>query len=235
MVTVSVIIPAYQEADNLAILLPKLTDVMKRSADRFEIIVADSNPPLDNTREICSRFSDVKYIQRQGGNLYGNAIRSGIQAVQYDLTVVMDADGSHSPDELPAMLKEAKKSDIVIASRYTKGGKTNNPLILIAMSLFVNIVYRIFLNINVRDISNSFRIYHSEKLKSLSLNSNNFDIVEEILIKLTNTYPGTVIRELPTYFDKRKYGNSKRNLIKFAISYAVSIYRLMKLKYNTGK
>ena len=98
------------------------------------------------------------------------------------------------------------------------------------MSWMVNTAYRICLKIKVKDISNSFRIYKAETLKKIQLQSNNFDIVEEILIKLCLTNEKYKIREVPITFEKRKLGESKRKLGKFILSYITTMRKLMKFR-----
>lgn len=229
----SVVIPAYLEAENLAELLPKLQTVLAKHCEKWEILVVDSVSPLDATPAVCARTPGVRHIARRGGNHYGDAIRTGFSEAALPYVAVMDADGSHSPEELPNMLAATGDHEIVIASRYIPGGDTRNPGILIFMSWIVNISYRLILRIPLHDISNSFRIYRREQLQKLELQSSNFEIVEEILIKLILLFPADRILETPTCFQKRKHGESKRDLVRFAFSYFSCIWRLLKLKYRT--
>ncbi|MDR2407750.1 MAG: hypothetical protein LBE13_06530, partial [Bacteroidales bacterium] len=98
-----------------------------------------------------------------------------------------------------------------------------NGLILKLMSYVLNITYRVFFNIKAKDISNSFRMYHTEQLKPLVLECNNFDIVEEIIIKLSICISPFRLLEVPVFFSQRKYGESKRDLVKFILTYMASI------------
>lgn len=225
---ISVIIPAYKEADNLRILLPKIESVLS-SIEEFEINIIDTQQPTDDTEQVCSA-NNVNYIRRIGGNTYGDAIRTGIQSAKHEYTLIMDADGSHSPEAITDLTKEADLFDLTIGSRYIDGGKTDNPAILIFMSMVVNICFRLVLGINVRDISDSFRLYKTNDLKKLQLQCSNFDIVEEILIKLATYNNNYRIREVPITFNKRQFGESKRDLVKFAISYIFTLYKLFRIK-----
>lgn len=235
MKTLSIIIPAYNEGENLEKLLPRIINTLSVQQIIYEIIVVDVVPSLDNTQNICSNFDTVNYLKRIGGNDYGDAIITGFSAAKYDYIAVMDADGSHSPEELPKMLAATDDAEVIIASRYVKGGRTDNPFILIMLSLIVNIVYQLVLQLKVRDVSNSFRIYRRKQIENLKLECKNFDIVEEILVKLQLLYPHNRVLELPTTFKKRIGGESKRQLVKFAFSYLVSIYRILKSKYQVIK
>lgn len=225
----TILLPAYLEAENLTILLPKIRTAVEKLHISYEIIVVDSQNKLDNTSEIC-HVNNVKHLARLNGDFYGDAIRTGISHSHSDKILIMDADGSHCPEELPLLYYESLKGfDLVIGSRYIKGGYTANNYLLKAMSLLVNSTYRMIFKLKVKDVSNSFRIYDGDKLRKLHLVSDNFDIVEEILIKLTNKNKTLSISEIPISFKNRKYGSSKRNLFIFAISYVISIYKLYQI------
>lgn len=213
---ISVILPAYQEEENLKEILPKLKDVLEKIKECSEILVVDTQKPMDHTSEICQNFS-VRYINRRNGNSYGDAIRTGIESSSYEWIVVMDADGSHNPSDIKRLYEKANKHnyDLVIGSRYIKGGDTHNGFILRMMSHMVNLAYRIVFHLKVKDVSNSFRLYNGKKLKSITLECQNFDVVEEILIRLKVRYPKLKIKEVPIYFNKRVHGESKRDLVKF--------------------
>lgn len=225
----SIIFPSYKEGENLSILVPTLKKYLDSFDIRYQIIVIDSIEKMDDTEEICKSLN-VEYYKRENGNTYGDAIRTGITKIQYGKTIIMDADGSHDPKYIQEMLLNSEDYDMVIGSRYIKNGKTQNNFILVFMSLAVNIMYRMFLRIKVKDVSNSFRLYDSKMLKGLELECNNFDIVEEILIKITLKYPKIKIKEVAIEFKKRVHGESKRKLLKFVVSYLITIRRLLKIK-----
>ena len=190
--------------------------------------------PLDGTEDICNLYKDscVKYIPRRGGNFYGDAIRTGIEESDGDYLIILDADGSHNPKDILRLYDEIKKNDfdVVIGSRYMKGGYTDNNFILRLMSYVLNVTYRLLFKLNVKDVSDSYRIYNLSKLKNIKLKCDNFDIVEEILIRLKRTYSDIKISEIPISFNKRVYGESKRDLFKFIFSYFKTIYRLKKME-----
>lgn len=226
----SVLLPSYNEAENLNRLLPQIKENLDKEENlEYEILVVDSIEKTDNTKEVCEE-NNVKYFNRENGNNYGDAIRTGIAKAQNDYLLIMDADGSHSPNELPKLIKNCEDYDLTIGSRYIKNGKTENNFILIFMSWVVNIAYRLCLKIKVKDISNSLRIYKAKDIKSIKLESDNFDIVEEILIKLCLNNNEYKIREVPITFEKRKQGKSKRKLMKFIFSYIKTMKRLIKIR-----
>jgi len=228
--SISVILPAYQEAENLVELLPKIKKAVSSLSQPYEILVIDTITKTDNTDEICMA-NECTYINRKHGNNYGDAIRTGIVKAANKYIVAMDADGSHNPDDIVKFYMEIEKGyDLIIGSRYISGGNSHNGIILKFMSYILNMTYRLFFRIKAKDISNSFRMYKSEQLKSLPLECDNFDIVEEIIIKLSRHVPDFKLLEIPVYFDRRNYGESKRDLVKFIFSYLTTIKRLMKIK-----
>ena len=103
------------------------------------------------------------------------------------------------------------------------------------MSWILNLTYRILFQLKVKDVSDSFRMYRTADLKSLDFECNNFDIVEEILIKLQYSIPNFKIKEIPISFHKRAAGESKRDLLKFIRSYLVTMRRLLKIKHKLQK
>ena len=144
----------------------------------------------------------------------------------------MDADYSHNPCYISQLYDKITESGacVVIGSRYTKGAVTNVSFKLQFMSKLLNKCYSLVLGLKVSDMSNSFRIYDAAKLKAIKLTCDNFDILEEILIRLTKKFPDIQILEIPTIFNNRLHGKSKRKLFKFILSYIATLYKLKKLQ-----
>ena len=223
---ISVVLPAYKEAENLKTILPAIHETLAELS--HEVLVIDTTEPMDETRQVCEMYHAI-YVPREGGNTYGDAIRTGFTHAAGIYTVVMDADGSHSPKDILRFLKEMEggKYDLIIGSRYCKGGYTDNPLILRAMSWALNVTYRIIFHLKVMDVSDSFRMYHTDLLQQLHFECDNFDIVEEILIKLSLVCSPFKVKEVPISFNKRIAGESKRDLVKFIFSYLATIRKLL--------
>jgi dolichol-phosphate mannosyltransferase len=229
-VELSIVLPAYEEAENLRVLLPQLREVMSSLSSSGEILVVDAASPRDDTPEICS-LNKVRYVPRTGGSYYGDAIRTAVRNAMGKYVILMDADGSHDPGFVAQLWPFREEFDVVIASRYVSGGKTDNPPILIFLSLVVNVVFRLVLSLNCRDVSNSFRLYQGDQFRALKLECTNFDIVEEMLIKLQPGDRSLRIKEIPFTFQKRKEGKTKRDLVAFAMTYVVTLLRLYRMKH----
>jgi dolichol-phosphate mannosyltransferase len=225
----SVVLPAYREADSLRMLLPRLVPLVTAASPASEIIVSDSMEPLDDTEAVCAE-NGVVYIRRSGGNSYGDAVRSGIQRSHGRFVLLMDADGSHNPQITTELWRNRDKAKIIIGSRYVKGGATENPAILILMSRVLNYAYQFAFRLPVSDVSNSLRLYRGDQLRSLHLVSNNFDIVEEILIRLVSGPAHATVLEVPMTFEQRKAGESKRNLPAFMLSYLSSMRKMQRFR-----
>lgn len=225
----SVVIPAYLEAESLDLLLPAIAAAIQGFCSHFEILVIDTMEPLDNTAEICARHS-ATHVRRVGGNAYGDAVRTGLREAQGEFVLLMDADGSHNPKHIQDLWNARQKADVVIGSRYVQGGRTENPLPLIWMSRILNYMYKFAFRVPVNDVSNSFRLYRGGQIRALSLVSNDFDIVEEILIRLIFGPAKVRVAEIPVSFERRMAGRTKRNLLLFMVSYYGSIRTLRKFR-----
>lgn len=229
---VSIVMPAYQEARNLEAILPRLREVLRPLNLRYEILVIDTMTPMDDTARVCNSLGAC-CIPRRGGNNYGDAVRTGIESSRGKWVVFMDSDGSHTPEFVKTLLDHADGNDIVVASRYIRGGSTDNPFVLVMLSYALNITYRFFFGLACHDVSNSFRLYRGDLLRSLTLSCSHFDVVEEILIQLYSVKHELKLLELPFRFEKRMEGQTKRNLLVFIRHYIQTMARLKRIQKQT--
>ena len=221
----SVVLPAFLEEENLRLLLPRIRAEMEHIGAPFEVVVVDTPTPLDATAEVCAQNA-VVYVNRAPSDSFGDAVRTGIRLARGEWVIFMDADGSHTPEFIRWLVAETPAFDVVIASRYTAGGFTENSKALVGMSRILNLTYSLVLNVKCKDVSNSFKIYRSDLLKPLRLRCDNFDIVEEIIFKMCRRTPGLKIKEVPFTFKKRMFGETKRNLVLFIVTYIATMVRL---------
>lgn len=224
------LIPAFDELANLRGLLPQIAGLNGRGlATMIEpTVILPTQANDQEIREIESLGARVAI--REPSDAFGDAIRTGIQAIapDTDYVVFMDADGSHTPSRIPEMLRHAQSADVVVASRYTKGGSSDNGPILKIMSLVLNRAYSVVLGINCRDVSTNFKLYHARDLKGIALSCNNFDVVEEVLFRVQERkYPKRLeIVEIPDHFAQRNLGKSKRKLGPYIASYLWTLGKL---------
>ena len=170
---ISVVLLAYKEEENLRVLLPQIKDQVKQTGEEFEILVIDTEKPLDNTKGVCEEFG-AKYVNQEEPAFAG-AFKTGIQYASMDKFLILDSDGSHNPKYIPAIYDKFTKEncDVVIGSRYVEGGKTNDAKSSIVMSHILNGMFRFFLGIKAKDISTDYRMYYTEQLKNVSLSCHN--------------------------------------------------------------
>src|SRR5665647_931467 len=134
---ISVVLLAYKEAENLKILLPKIVESLQRTGTDFEIILIDAETPLDETPEICSQYC-IRYYNQEEAH-YAGAFRTGIKYATKERTLVLDCDGSHNPEAIAGIYRKSLEGyDLVIGSRYCKGGKTNDSAASFMMSKVLN-------------------------------------------------------------------------------------------------
>ena len=233
-VDLTVMIPSYLEAASLENLLPRVKAAAEALTAAYEVLIVDTEQAMDSTAAVCAA-NGVRHVNRTGGNNYGDAIRTGIREARGTYMLCMDADGSHNPVYFTRMWDKREVWDIVIGSRYAKGGQTENPRHLIFMSWVVNFTFRMSFNIPAKDVTNSFRLYKREVLLPLKLESNAFDILEELLIKAVTHQPPARVGEVPVTFEKRKAGESKRKLMQFAMGYLSTLRKLRKFQADARR
>jgi dolichol-phosphate mannosyltransferase len=228
-IELSIVIPAYEEAASLREVLPVLQSIAADLTKDHEILVVDTMQPHDDTPAVCRELG-VTYVSRRGGDLYGDAVRTGFHDARGQFVIMMDGDGSHNPRALSDLWPWRENFDLVIASRYVAGGQTENPALLIFMSRIVNVVFRLALRLKCYDVSNSLRLYRGDDIRALQLECDHFDVVEEVLVKLAALRPNFRIKEVPFTFEKRKAGKTKRQLLTFIFGYVGTLWRLLRLK-----
>lgn len=228
--SLAIAIPAYDEIENLNFLIPEIFSEIKNIKNqKTEIIVIVKYDEFEGIVDSIRKLG-ATVIRRHPSNTFGDAIRSGIQYCEnsYEFMIFMDADGSHSPATIKKLWTKINEvnADVVIASRYTVGGSSANSFLAILMSRILNRIYGIVLGLKVRDVSTNFKIYRVERIRGIRLQCNNYDIVEELLLKASRKSMSFQAHEIPDHFNERRYGESKRKLSLFIISYIFTLFRL---------
>ncbi len=233
---VSIIIPTYNESQNIIKILKSIGDILPKNI-LAEAIVVDDNSP-DGTGKIVENYLKefkrvtgytVDVIHRTAKKGLSSAILNGIQLAKGDTIVVMDSDFSHPPQVIPRMLDALRKysCDIVVASRYVKGGKISGwPLKRKLISKFATFVAKKGLGVSTADPMSGFFAFKRPIIKGLKFDAIGFKMLLEILVKTK----GATIREIPYTFSERQFGSSKVSL-SIAIDYIKSVWKL----YRYGK
>ena len=229
---ISAVLLAYKEAENLKILLPQIREQLDMTGEEYELIIIDTPQPLDNTEQVCQEFG-ARYVN-QRYSAFGGAFRTGIEEAKNDKFLIMDSDGSHNPKYIMDIYRKfIEGADIVIGSRYTKGGVTNDAKSSVVMSKILNTVFRIITGIKAKDISTDFRMYDTEQLKKVQLSCRNYDILQEVLLRMKINNKALTVKEIPITFEKRMFGESKRQLLSFILGYIKTMFRLIGMRITT--
>lgn len=224
-----VIAPAFDELANLRKLLPRVSKALDGVPNlEYQVIaVVEREAPGATLAELATL--GARPVVRRPTDSFGDAIRTGIANCppDTDFVVFMDADGSHDPVTIPRLLDRAGAADVVIASRYVEGGRSDNGPLLRAMSRSLNYTYGLVLGLKCRDISTNFKLFHYRDVSDVTLECTNFDIVEELLFRVRQGKgPAVRIVEIPDYFHERDEGETKRQLGPFVASYLLTLTRL---------
>lgn len=212
---ICVVIPTYNERENLPVLVEKISAL---KIPDLHIVVVDDNSP-DGTGRVADELRN-KYplttIHRSEKSGLGKAYAQAFQVLppETEIVIQMDADLSHDPAIIPKMLEKIKDADLVLGSRYIPGGATENwDFFRKLISRFGNFYARAILGLPYRDLTGGFKCFRRKvlediKLGSLSSTGYNFQI--------ETTYAahkkGYKILEIPIVFTERKIGKSKFNL-----------------------
>lgn len=229
----TVVVPAYDELPNLRKLLPAAHGVLSEMPDVDATIITVVRGATSDEDMAELTALGARPVRRTPTDSFGDAIRSGIASCDPSTNVVifMDADGSHDPVTIPRLVAEHDSADIVIASRYVEGGRSDNSFALRTMSRTLNIVYGLVLGIRCRDISTNYKLFRYSDIAGIELTCTNFDIVEELLFRVRQRVgPELTIVEIPDYFHERDEGETKRALGPFVVSYVATLMRLRRSK-----
>jgi dolichol-phosphate mannosyltransferase len=210
---VLVIIPTYNEADNLRLI----TERVRRSVPSVDILVTDDNSPDGTGRiadELAASDNHIFVLHRPGKQGLGAAYVAGFSWAKdkgYDVVVEMDADGSHAPEELPKLLDTLRGVDLVLGTRYVPGGSVHNwPLHRLALSRGGNLYIRMALGMPFKDATGGYRAYKMGVLDAIdvaTVASQGYSFQVELAWRAYRH--GFRIAEVPITFVERERGASK--------------------------
>ncbi|MBW1809508.1 MAG: glycosyltransferase family 2 protein [Deltaproteobacteria bacterium] len=228
---VSIVLPTYEEAENLPIIIPEICRVLLQASIRGEVIVVDDDSP-DGTCSVAEKLAEdypVKVISRKQERGLASAVLAGFKASQAKVCVVMDADGSHPVEKLPEIIGPllSDQADVTVGSRNVKGGSSANwPWYRRLISRTAGILSAGLSKMT--DPTSGFMGIRRELLAGLKLDPIGWKVVLEIVVKAA---PSRLI-EIPITFRDRHLGRSKMS-IKAQLSYIRHLYHLHKFKHQT--
>ncbi|MDG6997575.1 MAG: polyprenol monophosphomannose synthase [Nitrososphaerota archaeon] len=235
------IIPTYNEAENIEVLISKLEAIRDKLPYELRILVVDDNS-TDGTPDIVKKamqtFGNIGILQRPFlagiGSAYVDGFRHAIASYNADYLGEIDADLQHPPEVLIQMCEVSKQEDVVVASRYVKGGGSANwSLTRRIVSKTANILTKIFLRIPVSDSTSGFRVMSRKAVESLlsyEVSSKGYSFQVESLYAYKKS--GMTFAEVPYVFQIRQAGKTKLNwkeVVRFAgITIKTGVFGLKK-------
>lgn len=230
---ISVIVPTYNERENIGELIERLESLKLN----LEIIIVDDNSP-DNTAEeavkLANKYNNIKVLKRPGKLGLGSAIADGMKIASGDYIAIMDADLQHPPEKLLEIYKTLESgTDIVIASRYVKGGNIKG------WSLYRRIVSRgatLLAHLllpetkAVKDPLSGFFAFKKSSVNNFTPSTHGYKVLLELLHQIRNN--NIKITEIPFTFNTRKRGESKlgsREMLRYlTLVLKLNEYRIIK-------
>jgi dolichol-phosphate mannosyltransferase len=208
-----IIIPTYNELENLPRLLPEVLS----KEEGIHILIVDDNSPdgtaafVENEMKNNNRIHLIERPSKQGlGTAYITGFKFAIQN-GYDFIFEMDADFSHDPKEIPRFLDEIKSADVILGSRYINGVNVINwPMRRLLLSWFANIYTRVITGMPLHDATGGFKCFRREVLEAIDLDrvtSNGYAFQIEMSFKAWKK--GFKVKEIPIIFVDRVKGKSK--------------------------
>ena len=207
------VVPTYDEADNLAWLVGRIL----ASVPHADVLVVDDSSP-DGTGAIADRMAAdeprIQVLHRPTKQGLGKAYLAGFRwalAHDYDVIGEIDADGSHQPEQLPRLLDALEDADLVIGSRWVPGGSvTNWAFTRELLSRGGNLYTRLLLGIQVRDATAGYRVFRRTTLEKIDLDDvSSYGYVFQADLAFRTLRAGLRVVEVPIEFVERVRGDSK--------------------------
>jgi dolichol-phosphate mannosyltransferase len=217
---VSIVLPTYNERENIETLVPKIIAVFKENDLRGELIIVDDNSP-DGTGEyadiLAKKFPNISVIHRKVKSGLGSAYKAGFKKASGKVVMEMDSDHSHNPHDIPRLVDAVLKGyDLAIGSRYIEGGNIVGWGIYRKMvSKGANTLAALILQINryAKDVTSGYRAYRVNVLNTIDMSavkSSGYAFQLDMLVETLRN--GFKVVEKPITFVDRVIGESKLGL-----------------------
>ena len=227
---VSVIIPTYNERENIKKLIPNIEKLLLHEDINGEIIIIDDNSP-DGTGKLAEalskKYKNIRVIHRNKKEGVGSARRLGFSLASNPVIISMEGDNTHNPEYIPKFLQEIEKgADLVIGSRYLKESKIVNwPLKRRIISKVANFISRFFAGTGITDVTNGYRAFTKKLFNRLKIDSSGYPYNMEFACEAYSK--GFKISEIPIVFIDREKGTSKLHVTKEFASFIATAFRFM--------
>jgi dolichol-phosphate mannosyltransferase len=221
----SIVIPAKDEGPNLDLLLPQLRSALADLGVRWEILVVDAASD-DGTPDIVAAHG-ARYLSEKAKG-YGHAILTGAQEARGAYIITMDADHSHPTKFIADLWAARDKGDLVIASRYVKGGKADQPWFRLMLSKILNAFFRFGLALPAQDLSSGYRLYNRRIFDGIEVRFTTFVFLVELLLIVMRQ--GREIAEIPFHYEPRDKGQSHARIIAFGLDYCRLFHQMWRIR-----
>jgi len=223
--SLSVVVPTFNEKENIQILVPRILDVFKNNGIDGEIVIVE-DPSTDGSaavlRSLEAAHPEVRVIFRKPPGSLSKAWHEGFEAAAKEHVVCIDADLCHDPAVFPEMLSKMAASDLVIGSRYlnsTAAKMEDKSLIAILCSKFGQISSRMVFGFKAKDTSHSFRMFKKELFTRIADELDQEGNVYLIQFLYEAEKAGARVTEIPIIYGKRIYGETKLKVTKETVRY----------------
>ncbi|MFB6208407.1 MAG: glycosyltransferase [Candidatus Nanohaloarchaea archaeon] len=207
----SVVIPTYNEKENVTEIVPQITESL--DGVEHEIVIVDGNSEdgtAEAVEELMGEYEDLRLIEREEREGLGAAYRHAFGEVEGEVVVQMDADLSHPPEKVPELVEAVKDgADVAVGSRYVDSGERKDPFHRRVFPLIGSYLYRFLLNSPVRDVTSGFKAYRKERAEQISEADlpAGFHFQAASLFHLLGN--GATVEEVPITFRERNAGEPK--------------------------
>jgi glycosyltransferase involved in cell wall biosynthesis len=216
---VTIIIPAYNEANAIGPVLEHIQDVMTESAFAYQIIVVDDGS-TDGTADVARSY-DVDVISNPANRGYGAAIKTGIRQARYDIIVITDADGTYPNEEIPQLLAAMDTYDMVVGART--GESVHIPLVRRPAKWFIRTLANVMAKAYIPDLNSGLRAFRKElALQFFPVLPDGFSLTSTITLAMLEN--GYLVKYIPINYHKR-VGKSKINPIRDTLNFTLLIIR----------
>jgi dolichol-phosphate mannosyltransferase len=234
---ISIVIPAYNEEDCIYETIKSISGCLKERGIPYEVLAVNDNSS-DNTGEILKRCSQedkrVRYVNNNGPNGFGHAVRTGLEEFSGDSVVIAMADGSDRPEDIVKYYQKLVEGyDCVFGSRFVEGGAVvDYPIFKLIVNRAANLFISTLFNISYNDVTNAFKAYRREVVEGIKpLVSHHFNLTVEMPLKaIARGYRCAIV---PVVWTNRKQGESKLQLNEMGSRYLYVVLKVLLEKHLT--
>ena len=220
--TLSIFFPAYNEEDNIALVVKEALKIAPQVSEDFEVIVVDdgsSDRTAQVVREISKEFPQVRLVSHGKNRGYGAALKTGMESATKDYIFYCDSDNQFDLSELPRLVELIDESDLVIGYRLNR----QDPWMRVVMARVYNLLVRLLFGLRVRDVDCGFKLFRRGILDQLSLTLRSKGYLLETALLVKAQKAGFKIKEVGVQHRPRVRGNTS-----FAVGGRNKIFALVK-------